>query len=649
MINSYMQVFQVTMAVLTGTVTLRCVNYHYVNLAPSVMMALSAIFVSLAVLVLARVFASWRLHTTVLEIQRFLMDGFPEMLVNFVLGFLLFAAAVEVDMRSLARVKTTVIALAVVCTFASAVLVGALTYCLARPVFPISLALALVFGAIVSPTDPVAVASILAGKPDLIPNSTRIFVLGESLFNDAIGIVLYSTLLEFAVHPTEPWPQRMLGVAETILQECLGGVIIGLVLAYLAYVLIQSVTEPVLEVTISFVLVGNVQLVCWALGASSPLASVVAGLLIGNHGVAYSFSPEGKTGFHQLWRFVDETLNSLLFFLIGLMTLAIPEAHHNGTHSPLENVVIFTPPGAGAVTLSASKMLFLMVGIVPISLFARAVSVACGLGSILLAEKVLRVPLRHPATKYGPSTVALLTWGGLRGGVSIALTLALVGRHLESTVGRALFGMTYALVLWSILGQGLSFEAACRLIQDASLERMPAIVIASLSRSSFGNRVSPTPSRNSLLSKGSYGSRLEHASNSIVTDAIAHGAIPYSEDDDTELANRVTALYEEARAAAAAAGAEAENGGERAPFLDSGAGPGHFYTSDAFDRAQSLTFDDLPELDPMPAAGEVALSFVKLLFSSRVAALPTRSHRPEKHSDAFPKSASQSESVREQP
>ncbi|KAA8498176.1 Na(+)/H(+) antiporter NhaP [Porphyridium purpureum] len=447
---NYMGIFEMVTMLLTVTVTVRCINWHYIRLPASVMMALSAIIASLLLLVLARLQVPWPAYSTVAEIRIFLTNGFPDILMRFLLGYLLFASAIEVDLRALRRVTATAVALGLISTLVSTLLIGLLTYCLLRAVSPLPMTYCLLFGAIVSPTDPVAVASILNDKPDLIPVSTRYFVMSEALFNDAVGIVLFSGLLQIVTYSEMSWTDHAFAIASLFLQECLGGVLLGLFLGYLAYLLIQSVEEAVLEITISVVLVANIQVLCNLMGVSAPLASVVAGLLMGNHGVAYSFSTDGRNGFYQLWRFIDETLNSLLFFAIGLMTVAMDRAD-----SDLAGISIL-------------QIAYAAVGIIPISLFSRAISVACSLLSVVAIEKTIGRRLRHPKSQYKIGTILLLTWAGLRGGLAIALTLLVGSQFLEARQSALLFIMTYSLVVWSVIGQGIFFETACTLIQEAS-------------------------------------------------------------------------------------------------------------------------------------------------------------------------------------
>uniref|UniRef100_A0A7S1THT6 Cation/H+ exchanger transmembrane domain-containing protein n=1 Tax=Compsopogon caeruleus TaxID=31354 RepID=A0A7S1THT6_9RHOD len=442
------QAFSLVMLLLTGTVTIRCINLHFMRLSPSSMMALSALLTSVALMMLDNLNVL-SLGGAVELVRRGLLDLFPEMLMDCMLGFLLFAAAIEVDLMALMRVRSTVFSLAVVGTTSATIIIGLLTWFLVRPIYPLPLPICLLFGAALSPTDPVAVTSVLNEKPDLIPASTRYFVWCESLFNDAVAVVLFYAFKNISSSSDNSIPNQVLAFSWIFLREVIIGIMIGLLLAYFAHHLIASVDDAVLEVTITIVLVGNIQVICAYFDASVPLASAVAGLLIGNYGVGYAMSPEARDGFHVLWKFIDETLNSILTLLIGLMT-------------------VFWEADA----LSLRSMLYLSLGIIPISLLARAASIGLGLGFIFAGEWILGRRLRHPHVRYRGGTVAVLTWGGLRGAITIALALAIV-RHLNTlgtglVTGQIIFAMTYSVVVFSIVCQGLFFEQACVLIQDAS-------------------------------------------------------------------------------------------------------------------------------------------------------------------------------------
>jgi len=437
-------IFSSIMYLLSGTVLIRVVNYHYIKLPPSVVTALSAVVWGGALMLLQAVNSD---IADSLGALRDILRNFPELVMDYMLGFLLFAAAIEVDLGRLGRVRSTVITLAVGGTILSTLFVGTLTWLLLRRIVPLPFEICLLFGTVVSPTDPIAVTSVLNEKPDLISESTRYFIWCESLFNDAVGVVLYYGMLNFTVNGDSPLSDRLWAVIEVFLRECVVGVVLGLVMGYIAYLLIQAVSEPVLEITITVVLVGILEVVCIELGASIPLATICAGLLIGNYGLEFGFSPEGAEGFHQIWRFIDETLNSVLFLLIGLMS-------------------IFWQPDI----LGWGKYFVMMIAIIPISLFSRAMSITLALSMLLWAEKLFGRRLRHPSVRYRAGTIGVLSWGGLRGGLTIALALGAIRTMspISSASGNIFFLMTYTIVVWSLVGQGLTFETACRLIQDGS-------------------------------------------------------------------------------------------------------------------------------------------------------------------------------------
>lgn len=333
---------------------------------------------------------------------------------------------------------------------------ASLTYLLLLRIAPMDFMWCLLFGSIVSPTDPVAVVAILNDKPDLIPLSTRYFVLGESLFNDAVGVVLFLGFLETVEKPDMPVLDVLRIFARGFALECATGIVIGGVLSFAAYSAMLTVEDSLLEVTISIVLVSNINLACSYFHASIPLASVVAGLLIGNYGVADAMTDTSSALFHQLWSFLDETLNSVLFLLIGAADL------------------FWRPQDIGIVPTTA-----IVTGTVAISLFARAVSVATPLLAIVAIETVTKLRLRHRAVRYRGGTIGVLTWGGMRGGISIALALGVPDAFVQHALpghlspGQVIFLMTFTLVLFSLGVQGLLFEPFVNLFQDLSYVYLP--------------------------------------------------------------------------------------------------------------------------------------------------------------------------------
>lgn len=445
----------VVLILLTLSTILRVINFHWSHLPSSVAIALGSIFFTGLLYV-----ASLIPYSGVGSILEFFMDflrDFPDLVLHYMLGFLLFAAALEVKQQMLERIWSTVIALSVFSTAISTGIVSILTYLLMQSVNEMmDFKYCLLFGAIVSPTDPVTVISIVNEKADLLPKSTEYFVLGESLLNDAVGVVLYLVFIEVVQRPDIQSLEVVKLLLQKVLIECVGGALIGIVLAWVAYSAIKSVKDPLLEVLITFVLVGNINLICNLCHASIPLASVFAGLFVGNYGVEFAMEPSHVGIFREIWKLADETLNSVLFLMIGAAEL-------------------FWNPNA----LGFRRVIVIVISIICISIFARAVSVALPLFGIIFLEWATGRRLRHPAVKYRGGTIAVLTWAGMRGGISIALALGIPDAFVQHAVeghmtnGQLIFFMTFTLVVFSIIIQGLYFEPVIRAITRVSYRIMP--------------------------------------------------------------------------------------------------------------------------------------------------------------------------------
>ncbi len=399
----------VVLMLLTLSVVLRVINFHWSHLPGSVAMALGSIFCTGGLLLLSGI-KYLGIRSALSNFRSFLM-AFPDLVLHYMLGFLLFAAAIEVDLRNLSRIWSTVLALSVVSTAISTLIVSVLTYLLMQNISEMDFAYCLLFGAIVSPTDPVTVISIVNEKPDLLPASTKYFVLGESLLNDAVGVVLYLVFTEIVAKPDLRSADVVKLLLSTVVLECALGAFIGVVLAWLAYSAIKSVDDLLLEVMITFVLVGNINFICRLCHASIPLASVCAGLFMGNYGATFAMKHENVEMFKEMWKLADETLNSVLFLMIGAAEL------------------FWNPQDLGLV-----RVLVLIVAIICISIFARAVSVALPLLSIVFLEWLTGRRFRHPAVKYRGGTIAVLTWAGMRGGISIALALGVPDAFVKHAV-----------------------------------------------------------------------------------------------------------------------------------------------------------------------------------------------------------------------
>lgn len=339
---------------------------------------------------------------------------FDETLLKGMLSFLLFAGALHVDLTALRSRLAAITAMSTLGVLLSTFTVGGLAW-LGFGWLGLELPFiwALAFGALISPTDPVAVLGIL--KTIKIPESVEAKIAGESLFNDGVGVVVFLIVVAIAVGG----PEASIGpleVAGLFAQEAGGGALLGGVAGYIAYRALASLDEHNLEVMITLALVTVTYALAHALHVSGPLAVVVAGIIIGNHGVAYAMSEKTREHLLSFWELLDEILNSMLFLLIGLEVLVI------------------------RVNLISAEAALLAI---PIVLFARFIGVSIPMSLL---------SLRQSFTK---GAVPVLVWGGLRGGISVALALSLP----EGPEKAPILAITYAVVVFSIVVQGLTFKA----------------------------------------------------------------------------------------------------------------------------------------------------------------------------------------------
>jgi CPA1 family monovalent cation:H+ antiporter len=342
---------------------------------------------------------------------------FPNTLLNGFLAFLLFAGALHVDSADLFTRKWTILALATLGTVLSTGLVGLALLGVARLCgLDIPIAWCLVFGALISPTDPVSVLDVL--KRVGIPRALQVTVAGESLFNDGVGVVLFTLLLSLATG-VQGNDFGVATIASLFLLEAVGGGLLGLGLGYLALMLIRRVDDYNVELLISLALASGTYSLAGLLGVSGPIAVVVAGILIGNHGMAPAVSGSTRAHLMTFWRFVEETLNALLFLLIGL--------------------VIATIDLDWRAIMATAAMIPLVLAIRWISVTASALPLN------------LRLARRY-------ASLLILTWGGLRGGLSIAMALSLP----DSPTTSAILTIAYGIVVFSIVLQGLTLERVAR-------------------------------------------------------------------------------------------------------------------------------------------------------------------------------------------
>ena len=411
-----MDLFNILAILITLAAVFSYINFRYIGLPVTIGVMVIALSMSLMLNLLGSFGLGLKPQAELLlrniDFDRTLLHG--------MLSFLLFAGALHIDINDLIELKWSIGALATVGTLISTFLVGTLTwFVLGWFGIGLSYLYCLLFGALISPTDPIAVLSIL--KTAGAPKSLEMRITGESLFNDGVGIVVFLVILEMATG-THGVSAGHIGLL--FVQEVIGGVLFGLGIGYLAYQMLKSVDNYQVELLITLALVAGGYALADALHLSGPIAIVVAGLLIGNHGRLFGMSEKTRAHLDVFWELVDEILNAVLFVLIGLEVL----------------VLTFT-----------KQYLLVSLLIIPLVLFARFVAIG------------IPVTLLRPFRAFSPGAVRIMTWGGLRGGISVALALSLPpGRERD-----VILAITYAVVVFSIVVQGLTLG---RMVKRTILE-----------------------------------------------------------------------------------------------------------------------------------------------------------------------------------
>ena len=336
---------------------------------------------------------------------------FEVVLMESMLSFLLFAGALHVNINDLKEKKWTIGIFASAGVLASTFIIGSGLYWLlghfSLP-FEVSYIYCLLFGALISPTDPIAVMSLLSKAK--APKGIEIKLCGESLFNDGIGVVIFVILLGMLNGDNHH------SIAHTLLQEAGGGLVMGLMVGWIAYIMIKSIDNYHVEIIITLAIVMGAYPLAHALHTSGPLMVVVAGLLIGNKGRAFAMSDATVSHLDTFWELMDEILNAILFLLIGL------------------EVIVISLNGR-----------YLMIGVMAIGL-CLASRFVCVAGPIVVLKKCGRT--------FSPNVIRLLTWGGLRGGIAVALALALPKSEQRDLI----LTVTYVVVVFSILVQGMTIK-----------------------------------------------------------------------------------------------------------------------------------------------------------------------------------------------
>lgn len=353
---------------------------------------------------------------------------FGDVLLHGMLAFLLFAGALHVNLDDLKNARWPVAVLSTVGVLLATFITGGLFWLVAGWLgFSLPFVYALLFGALIAPTDPIAVMGII--KKVGAPKALETKIAGESLFNDGMAVVVFLTILGIVTGKSEP---AVTYVTLFLLEETVGGAVLGGILGWGAYQLLRSVDNYQVEVLLTLALVAGGYAFAEFVHVSAPIAMVVAGLLIGNHGRAFAMSDKTREHLDDFWELVDEVLNAVLFVLIGMeiivLSLAVPHL----------------VAGLAAIV---------------VVLFARFVSVA------------LPVQLMAIKRAFAKGTIKVLTWGGLRGGISIALALSLPAGPERELILTA----TYMVVIFSVLVQGLTFGRLIESLESGkTAKRAPA-------------------------------------------------------------------------------------------------------------------------------------------------------------------------------
>jgi len=400
-----MSLFEIAAILLTLAALFSYFNERYVGMPTTIGLMFISLVISLSLIAMANfgLDVESRAESVLAQID------FSELLLHGMLGFLLFAGALHVNLGDLLQQKWVISSLATAGILTSTLIVASLTWILLRSLgLDLPFIYCLLFGALISPTDPIAVLGIL--KNANAPKSLETKITGESLFNDGVGVVVFIVLLDIVGGEHEIDAVQVLLF---FLQEVVGGAVFGLATGFLVYWMLKSVDNYPVEILLTMALVTGTYALAETLHLSAPLAVVVAGLLIGNQGRALAMSEKTCEHLDSFWELVDEILNAVLFVLIGLEILVLQ-----------------------------FNLSYLLAGLaaIPLVLAARWVSVGIPISLLRLRRE------------FSPHVVKIMTWGGLRGGISVALALSLPSGPERDVI----LAITYTVVVFSILVQGLT-------------------------------------------------------------------------------------------------------------------------------------------------------------------------------------------------
>ncbi len=412
-----MSLFDIIAILITITAIFSYLNFRYLRLPATIGVMLISLVFSIGIILLKYVGLDFTLQAEHI-LNRI---DFDATLMHGMLSYLLFAGALHVNLEDLAKQKWLIVSLATFGIVVSTFIIGTLTWlALGMLGIEISYIYCLLFGALISPTDPIAVLAILRGAGT--PKSLETKITGESLFNDGVGVVVFILISGIIISGQDI---TFGSVTTLFLEEAVGGAAYGLILGGITYWMLRRVDNYQVEILLTLALVTGGYALATAIHVSGPIAVVVAGLMIGNQGRLLAMSDITREHLDTFWELIDEILNAILFVLIGLEVLIIQ------------------------FDLNTSIAGFIAVFIV---LLGRFISVG------------VPITVMRKYKEFTPHAIKILTWGGLRGGISVALALSLPA----SPEREVILTITYFVVIFSILVQGLTISKLIKLSTRSS-------------------------------------------------------------------------------------------------------------------------------------------------------------------------------------
>ncbi len=407
-----MQLYQIFCILITVSAVFAYINYKFIKWPTTIGIMVLSLLSSLIIVIIGNYIPS--VYSAAASIVESI--DFNNLIMKMMLSFLLFAGSIHINSNNLKEERATVFTLATIGVIISTCIVGVLLFFVVKLFgLDIKLIYCLLFGSLISPTDPIAVLGIL--KEAKIPKKLELKISCESLFNDGVAVVIFLSILNIAQAGIENLSFTDIGLL--FIKEAIGGVVYGALLGYLGFIILRSIDNYKVETLITIAIVMGGYALADLLHISGPLAMVMAGLIIGNSGKKLAMSATTRDYLDKFWELVDEILNAILFLLIGFEILVVK---------------------------INSILLLVGVATIVIVLIARFISVALPV-SILGYRKT-----------FEKNTIPILTWGGLRGGLSVALALSLPEHmHREQFVS-----ITYIVVIFSIIVQGLTIGKFAR-------------------------------------------------------------------------------------------------------------------------------------------------------------------------------------------